>query len=356
MRRRIKPLFLWGAAVALLVAAPLLAQSTSITGSGHDLTVNGPGPVRATSEIRLCIFCHTSHAASPAVPLWNQQLSASTYSLYSSSTYNQINSPSISQRSKLCLSCHDGTVAAGQTVANGLISTTGFMNPQDVIGAIGLSADHPIDFNMPAIDDGEIKLSLTAQPPSTSDPAVNLYNNTIECVTCHEPHNPGLDVATQFMVRSNINSAICTACHDTSRGILNGWVPGTHATATNTVALTTGLPYPAAFTVSTNACESCHVGHNSAGTGARLLRGVDQATCATCHAGSGNLTPPLLNIMSELTKAYAHPVLATPTPPHDPAEAIPVVSSRHSKCADCHNPHASQADSGRQPHLPWSRL
>jgi hypothetical protein len=49
--------------------------------------------------------------------------------------------------------------------------------------------------------------------------------------------------------------------------------------------------------------------------------------------------------MLELTKVYTHPVLTTSSS-HDPAEAIPVNSSRHSACPDCHNPHSSQAVSG----------
>lgn len=343
MRTRIKAMLGW--ALALAVAVPMLAQSHSISGSGHDLTVNGPGPVTATTQPDVCIFCHASHGAQPAVPLWNHQLSNLNYSLYTSSTYVQTNPPSISQRSKLCLSCHDGTIAPGQTVANGLIVTQGSMKSVDIIGAAGLGADHPFGFTMPAIDDGEIKLSLATAPPSTADPAVKLYNQTMECVTCHEPHDPGRDIATQFMVRSNSNGALCSACHDPSRGILAGWNSGSHATATNTVSFGSGLPYTNPSTVATNACGSCHVGHNAPGTGARLLRGVEEASCAPCHSNLANLTPASLDVMSELTKSYSHPVRITPSA-HDPAEAIPVNSARHSECQDCHNPHSAQAVSG----------
>jgi hypothetical protein len=75
---------------------------------------------------------------------------------------------------------------------------------------------------------------------------------------------------------------------------------------------------------------------------------VDELDCAICHGGAPIISPgPLgpLNIMSELTKLYAHPVLTTSSS-HDPAEAILVNSSRHSACPDCHNPHSSQAVSG----------
>lgn len=343
MRMQKKAMLGW--VISLAVVVPMLAQSHSISGSRHDLSVNGPGPVTATMESGVCVFCHASHGAQPAVPLWNHQLSGLSYSPYTSSTYAQTNPQIISQRSKLCLSCHDGTVAMGQTVANGLIATSGSLKPSDTIGASGLSADHPFGFAMPVTDDGEIQLSLTVSPPGTADPSVKLYNNAIECVSCHEPHDPGRDIAVQFMVRDSSNGALCAACHNTSRGILAGWSSGVHATSTNTVASASDLPYasPATpATVATNACASCHAGHNTAGTGARLLRGIEENTCATCHGAAANLTPVPLNIMSELTKSYTHPVLITPSA-HDPAEAIPVNSARHSECPDCHNPHASQA-------------
>jgi len=34
----------------------------------------------------ICVFCHTPHGASPAVPLWNHDLSALTYTAYDSPT------------------------------------------------------------------------------------------------------------------------------------------------------------------------------------------------------------------------------------------------------------------------------
>ena len=122
---RILTTLLLGAAVWLAGLLPLTAQtSSSITGSGHDLSVTGPGPVTSASN-DLCVFCHIPHGGRPAVPLWNHQLSSLDYSLYTSSTYSQVNPGGVSQRSKLCLSCHDGTVAVGQTAGGGYIATSG---------------------------------------------------------------------------------------------------------------------------------------------------------------------------------------------------------------------------------------
>ena len=47
--------------------------------SKHNLSVTGSGTITATSEARLCIFCHAPHNASPAVPLWNHAVSVDSY-------------------------------------------------------------------------------------------------------------------------------------------------------------------------------------------------------------------------------------------------------------------------------------
>ena len=65
------------------------AQSTSdVANTPHNLSVDGPGTAKATSETQVCVFCHTPHGAtnSPGTPLWNRALSAQTYTTYSSSS------------------------------------------------------------------------------------------------------------------------------------------------------------------------------------------------------------------------------------------------------------------------------
>jgi predicted CXXCH cytochrome family protein len=321
---------------------PLAANAqNTVQGSMHDLSLSGRGSVKAASERQVCLFCHATHVLASPQPMWNQKLSTvSSYNAYTSSTYQQTNNP-VSTRSKLCLSCHDGTVAVGQTYFNpsGQFAVQGTLPAAANLGT-DLSRNHPFGFTMPAIDDGEIKLSLTASPPATSDSAVKLFGNKIECVTCHDPHTPNRDSATPFMVRSNADSALCTACHDTSRGALAGWPLSQHALAKNSVESAANLPYS---TVAMNACMNCHAGHNNSGTGARLLRDGPENTCANCHGGNPNVSPAPRNVIAELRSTYAHPVGIPVSPPHDPTERLPVSSSRHSECADCHDAHAAQA-------------
>jgi hypothetical protein len=153
-----------------------------VANTPHNLSVSGPGPVTATSETQICVFCHTPHGAtnSPGAPLWNRALSGATYTTYSSSSLDaetiagQLAQPAGS--SKLCLSCHDGTLAissvnvlAGQT--NATISITG-AGPGDTMPpgeglqtgftrnlGTDLSNDHPISLTFDttlANADGEL--------------------------------------------------------------------------------------------------------------------------------------------------------------------------------------------------------
>src|SRR5665213_3361539 len=107
--------FLKHALRALLIV--MLLQTSALMGmsvleSKHNLTASGPGAIKATKQSDACIFCHESHGAMPKTPLWNHNSSGAVYTPYNSSTTKAV----IGQptgASKLCLSCHDGTVALG---------------------------------------------------------------------------------------------------------------------------------------------------------------------------------------------------------------------------------------------------
>ncbi len=316
--------------------------------SKHNLSVTGPGPVTSAAQ-DACIFCHTPHSSYVDVkPLWNHTLSTQTYNTYTSSTYDAGAATPAAGVSKLCLSCHDGTVALGQTVLQGLITTTGSMRPEAVLGPADLTNDHPL--GVQPVDDGQLVLGLFQNPAVSGDPAVKLPASRIECTSCHDPHSQALDPSAQdFLVRSNSAGAVCLACHDPSRAqpnALNGWLTGAHSTATNTVPTTPATSFGPYGTVNANACGNCHRLHSTGATAAaRLLRFAEESTCNLCHAGT-NVTPALLNVTGEFSKTYAHPT-TTLSGLHDPAEnAFPLSGSRHAECPDCHNPHAASGTGG----------
>ncbi|MFQ6108814.1 MAG: cytochrome C, partial [Candidatus Aminicenantales bacterium] len=94
-------------AIALLGVLVTVALA-QISGTAHDFS----GDTWNTSG-EICIVCHTPHNADTSVsaaPLWNHDVTTATYTLYSSSTLDAtLGQPG--DISKLCLSCHDGTVA-----------------------------------------------------------------------------------------------------------------------------------------------------------------------------------------------------------------------------------------------------
>ena len=329
------------------ISSDVLGMHNMSAGSGATLTTQGSLG---------CTFCHAPHSGLGGVtPLWNQTLSQANYVPYNSTTYSQKGNkqPTLGVTSSLCLSCHDGTVAVGQSAAYGKIPTTGSMNNMDVFGN-NLAGSHPFSLATPLTDASNLVASLVSQGKTADTTgAVKLINGNVECTSCHDPHVQNNDkVAQNFLVRDSSNGQMCLACHDPTRTIqgqtnlLAGWQNSIHQTATNQVSLTANAGQYG--TVALNACTSCHMEHN-APSPARLLRpatpaapGYDTATqvCMTCHAGTAaNISPAVPNIMGEMAKT-GHPI-PSGNNAHDAAEPSPLNNNRHATCVDCHNPHAA---------------
>jgi predicted CXXCH cytochrome family protein len=335
---------LWVMLIMSLTVSSGWAQLGGDQLGSHDLTPSGASLVKGAIT-NSCLYCHAPHGStSQPTPLWNHQLSVQSYNFYTSTTYHQSGvQPALNSPSKLCLSCHDGTVAPGQTVAFGNISTTGQMKSTSVFGT-DLKASHPFSLQTPLVDAPNLNALLLANPAKTADPAVLMINGTVECTTCHNPHFENIDqVLPLFLVRDSSSSALCLACHDPNRVVngksnfLMGWGLSIHATATNT---TPNRPYVGGYgTVSQNGCNSCHMPHNASGP-ARLLRGPNEQDCVACHSGTNNTQPVNLNVYSEFAKTGSHPVPSANNQ-HDRAEPAVLNNNRHATCVDCHNPHDS---------------
>ncbi len=341
----------------IALATTFTAAQAQINGDAlgmHNLTAASGAQMYSQGSLG-CTFCHAPHSGLGGItPLWNQKLSTQTYTPYTSTTYSeQGNSqPTLGITSSLCLSCHDGTVGVGQSAAYGQLPTVGSLNGGDSFGTT-LTGSHPFSLVLPMKDAPNLVASLVAQG-KTADPtgAVALVNGNIECSTCHNVHVQGTDrIAQSFLVRDSSNAQMCLACHDPNRvvqGLINpltGFTGSIHQTATNQVSSDGHIgPYP---TVGMNACNSCHMSHDSVAP-ARLLRpatppspGSDPVTqdCMTCHNGGTYVSPAPANIMAEVAKT-GHP-LPSGNNFHDAAEPVLLNNNRHAVCVDCHNAHAS---------------
>jgi len=339
-------------AVVLLVPVAALSQvRVDAPVNKHNLSTSGPGPVKSQTVTEICVFCHTPHNANPASPLWNQTLSSGvTYKPYTSSTLQAaVGVPTGS--TKLCLSCHDGTVAIGSTVTRGQILMQGVNAQGAMVGAsvIGtdLSDDHPVSFvpvTGPHIMD----------PPQGSPVQLDA-NGQVQCRTCHDPHRMDIDATTQkFLVANNAASGLCVVCHNQPYWATN---PSTHKTSIKSYTAAQGA-HTGYASVADNGCESCHRPH-AAGSAPRGLKAQEERTCGSagsqCHGSSGIGR----NIEAEFSKPYSHPTYRTTPSAHDAAESptnpgalLPeqsVAQPRHAECPDCHNAHASYSASTTAP-------
>jgi len=330
----------------LLTGTVLRAQVTGDVMGVHNL---GPGSSSPVTGARTdsCSYCHAPHSGLNA-GLWNQKLTTQIYTTYTSDTLaNKARQPILGADSNQCLSCHDGTVAVGATVAYGKVTTSGSMKASDVFGS-NMQSSHPISLVVPLKDSVHLVASL-ASSGKTADPtgAVKLIKGSVECTSCHNPHVQAKDlVSLNFLVRDSSSGALCLACHDPSRQVggqvnpLADWSTSAHALSTDKIAPQALLGSYA--TVAGAACISCHTPHNASGT-SRLLRGQDEQDCIACHNGA-NVSPmvPSANVFSE----YASPKVGHPFPssinPHDATENTLLSNNRHATCVDCHNGHGSQ--------------
>jgi hypothetical protein len=103
-------------ATAVVLGSVLFAASASagIVNTKHNFS-SGSGNNATTDTGEICIFCHTPHGGDTGapVPLWNKQLTTSTFT-----TYDQLGTSTldagvlnVGSVSLACLTCHDGTQA-----------------------------------------------------------------------------------------------------------------------------------------------------------------------------------------------------------------------------------------------------
>lgn len=338
------------AAVASAVSgSSVLAERISdIRNTRHNLSATGPGTVRAVSEDEVCVFCHTPHNAEQAAPapLWNRALSGATYTPYTSSSLDATGLGQPGGSSKLCLSCHDGTIALGsvnvlsgsftdQDPATADIPLSG-TGPGGTMpegeGALSgftrrlgtdLTNDHPISFTYDdslALADGELR-SPGAEPHIDNRipgvrPLVPLEDDQLQCSTCHDPHiRDTVEADIKFLRLQRFqttepisgffderNDIICLACHEKE-----GWVGSAHANsivANETYAPTAaGLrEFPVNLPVWRAACLNCHDAHTVEGARRLVREGTDslavpkqggnsaiEQSCYQCHSSSGEV-------------------------------------------------------------------
>ncbi len=309
-----------------------ISINASILTTKHNLSASGTGDVTTTETTRVCVFCHTPHNSNYEVPLWNKDSTTAVYVLYGSSTLSStINQPD--GTSRVCLSCHDGTISVGAVKNPNVTFSMSNTNNGLLTGSSNLGTDlrndHPVSF-IPTLG------SEINNPPVGDEVALD-HSGKLQCTTCHNPHD---DTYGYFLVKSNINSAVCKTCHSKT-----GFEQSSHNLSTASWNGAGNNPWPKNFysNVSDNACWNCHWSHGGSSNSFLLANTPEENVCSVCH--NGNVASK--DIMSEFSKSSVHNVFAY-TGVHDPTEDITTMPA-HVECVDCHNPHSVNSDTAVAP-------
>ena len=317
----------WIHIILILLVGRFGFSQSSVVDTKHNLSVSGPGEIKASTEEQVCIFCHASHNANPQVPLWNRYDLSTTFTLYGSPTMEtQTMQPDV--ESRLCLSCHDGTVAVG------LVRT----RDQEISFPLGLERiplDHRTNLTTDLSDDHPLNLDMTNRPTEelactgchdTHNPETPT-SDRLRCSSCHNPHD---NTFGDFLVTTSSQGELCALCH-----AKEGWNASVHNTslATWNGAEPDPWPYSEMTSVADNACQNCHESHGNGSTYWLQKASSEEDNCLICH----NANVAQTDISAALMKPSIHPVMDyqdVHTPNEDPA-----MMQRHVECTDCHNPH-----------------
>lgn len=239
---RAAPLTLLG---LVLLATPGGGQ---VEGSKHDFS----GQQAGNQQSAPCTFCHTPHRAIRTDPGWNHTLATNVYRWSKTVTGGGTSYPTIalnwSGSARLCLSCHDGSVAVGDVAwFNGQSWVGRPLDPNDHDGdnvQIGTSSgdlqnNHPFAFPYPlggvastynGVTTGSGALGQGWQPDPTTL-GIRLFRQTgnlvvagteagatgIECASCHDQHNDPANVEDDYFLRGSRDARdsnyICRKCH-----------------------------------------------------------------------------------------------------------------------------------------------
>jgi len=215
-----------------LCTAATAGIGNGIRGSIHDFSAR---TWNTTQEI--CRVCHAPHDKQgeryKAGLLWNRNLSSATYTPYSSGSLGAGTIGQPQGLSKLCLCCHDGTMA--------LNAFAGYVGDSDGMGLLpnrykigsalqnfSLYGTHPISVQYT----GNTKVG---KPGGLRDPtginwtysdgmqvAKTLDNGMVQCPSCHDVHDRVAVFGTPLL-RAPLRkdqagaitaSALCLTCHD----------------------------------------------------------------------------------------------------------------------------------------------
>ncbi len=177
-----------------------------------------------------CGSCHVPHGGTNAdIILWDQSLppTTTTYTVYTSPTIDNATTDIVGpgdggatqgdpeNQTLLCMSCHDGAVAATNSVtlttteygsSGGAITGTAI----DIGGSGDLSDDHPVNMSLDPANDAGLDTVTNVEAAGLVLYSGGGATNTVQCGSCHDPHN---NTNQDYLRIDNSSSGLCLACH-----------------------------------------------------------------------------------------------------------------------------------------------
>lgn len=182
-----------------------LAVESRVKDTPHRIT--GTNGIAVPNE-EVCRPCHTPHNASTEIGfLWNHALSNGGWTLYADADSASV----FSSSSRLCLSCHDGTVAID---SYGGVTGSVFMSGNDNLGT-NLTNMHPIGVSYPTsarYNQPDAQGHIVDSIETPTGQYAELEDGRIQCASCHLAH--GSRAAYGMFLRvDNTGSKLCMTCH-----------------------------------------------------------------------------------------------------------------------------------------------
>lgn len=218
--------------LALLVAWAVVPAPTAadpaLKATKHDFTTTGPSTTFRDAGASWCSTCHTPHSGRQTQLMWNQSFSTNTTIGFPAST-TTVAGTSLptdikdwSGTTKLCLSCHDGSVEVGTLAHDAWTTPAKITNTDRIVGSGGnLLGTHPVGVPYPATGT-EVYNGITTKATTTdfvaSPSSVKIFTDPgtsgkgIECASCHDPHNKAVPATPVKFLRVAV-ADLCTTCH-----------------------------------------------------------------------------------------------------------------------------------------------
>lgn len=135
-----------------------------------------------------CVACHTPLGDIHSEPFWDPEYDVAILPVFNTEMLEEKDGIPYGP-TKLCVSCHDSTIANDMSIVYGILHGGNH--------SVGIVYDDNLAANNPRL-----------KSPDGID--LPLYDERLECTTCHDPHSeePGL------LRVDNSGSKLCFQCHD----------------------------------------------------------------------------------------------------------------------------------------------